>query len=101
MKCTPSKLGDRCCKNAVVLFNENSVCRSEHVYACLEIWTNYCSSNFRELRPQHRRLAEITEMIHTASLMHDDVLDESDTRRGMYFELAVFLCTAGLTGVRR
>lgn len=36
----------------------------------------------RELRPQHRRLAEITEMIHTASLMHDDVLDESDTRRG-------------------
>ncbi|XP_024515023.1 probable solanesyl-diphosphate synthase 3, chloroplastic isoform X1 [Selaginella moellendorffii] len=31
---------------------------------------------------QHRRLAEITEMIHTASLIHDDVLDESDVRRG-------------------
>jgi len=28
------------------------------------------------------RLAEITEMIHTASLIHDDVLDEADTRRG-------------------
>ncbi|XP_024398795.1 uncharacterized protein [Physcomitrium patens] len=39
-------------------------------------------SNIQELRPQHRRLAEITEMIHTASLIHDDVLDESDTRRG-------------------
>jgi len=28
------------------------------------------------------RLAEITEVIHTASLIHDDVLDEADTRRG-------------------
>jgi len=31
---------------------------------------------------QHRRLAAITEMIHTASLVHDDVLDGADTRRG-------------------
>lgn len=34
------------------------------------------------IQPKHRRLAEITEMIHTASLIHDDVLDESKTRRG-------------------
>ena len=32
---------------------------------------------------RHRRLAEITEMIHTASLVHDDVVDESATRRGV------------------
>ena len=31
---------------------------------------------------QYRRLAAITEMIHTASLVHDDVLDAADTRRG-------------------
>ena len=31
---------------------------------------------------KHRELAAITEMIHTASLVHDDVLDGADTRRG-------------------
>ncbi len=36
-----------------------------------------------EITPRHRRLAEITEMIHTASLVHDDVVDESEVRRGV------------------
>ncbi|PON98575.1 Solanesyl diphosphate synthase [Trema orientale] len=36
----------------------------------------------KELTTEHRRLAEIIEMIHTASLIHDDVLDDSDLRRG-------------------
>lgn len=31
---------------------------------------------------EHMRLAEITEIIHTASLLHDDVIDECDIRRG-------------------
>jgi len=34
------------------------------------------------LDPKAVRLAEITEMIHTASLLHDDVLDSSLERRG-------------------
>ena len=36
-----------------------------------------------QLTARHRRLAEITEMIHTASLVHDDVVDEASTRRGI------------------
>jgi len=35
------------------------------------------------LKSKHKRLAEITEMIHTASLVHDDVVDEASTRRGV------------------
>ncbi len=42
------------------------------------------------LTPRHRRLAEITEMIHTASLVHDDVVDEAATRRGIETVHSVF-----------
>lgn len=37
----------------------------------------------QEISTPHRRLAEITEMIHTASLVHDDVVDEASVRRGV------------------
>ena len=40
-------------------------------------------NNFYEILPEHKRLAEITEIIHTASLVHDDVIDECETRRGI------------------
>ncbi|XP_061966220.1 solanesyl diphosphate synthase 3, chloroplastic/mitochondrial-like isoform X1 [Populus nigra] len=36
-----------------------------------------------ELRKRQQSIAEITEMIHVASLLHDDVLDDADTRRGI------------------
>ena len=37
----------------------------------------------QDITPRHRRLAEITEMIHTASLVHDDVVDEAEIRRNV------------------
>merc|ERR1711968_307044 len=36
----------------------------------------------RPLCSEHNRLAMISEMIHTASLVHDDVLDSAEIRRG-------------------
>lgn len=36
----------------------------------------------RDLLPGQRAVAMISEMIHTASLVHDDVIDGSDKRRG-------------------
>ena len=34
------------------------------------------------IHTEQKRLAEITEIIHTASLVHDDIVDDCDTRRG-------------------
>jgi geranylgeranyl pyrophosphate synthase len=41
----------------------------------------YCQSLVAS--PSQKRLAEITEMIHTASLFHDDVIDKAETRRNV------------------
>ncbi|KAJ4758414.1 Geranyl diphosphate synthase [Rhynchospora pubera] len=35
------------------------------------------------LRARQQAIAKITEMIHVASLLHDDVLDDADKRRGI------------------
>jgi len=38
--------------------------------------------NDEELKRKQRLIAIISEMIHTASLVHDDILDHAETRRG-------------------
>ena len=40
------------------------------------------ASGVSEVSRSHRVIAAVVEMIHMATLVHDDVLDEADTRRG-------------------
>jgi len=40
-----------------------------------------CGKAAGQLRAEHLTLATVVEMIHTATLIHDDVLDEASTRR--------------------
>ena len=57
----------------------NLVCQM----SCISSWYDGCGpAPCSDLTAEQRRLAEITEMIHTASLVHDDVLDECSVRRG-------------------
>lgn len=37
---------------------------------------------FGDIQPNHHKLAAVVEFIHTATLLHDDVVDESSKRRG-------------------
>lgn len=36
------------------------------------------------MQANQRAIALITEMIHTASLVHDDVIDDASSRRGKH-----------------
>ena len=40
-----------------------------------------CAKAVGQVRAEHLKLATVVEMIHTATLIHDDVLDEASTRR--------------------
>lgn len=37
----------------------------------------------KKIKAEQKRLAEITEIIHTASLVHDDIIDDCEKRRGV------------------
>lgn len=50
-----------------------------HLTSC-NLWLDFVF--FSDLLPGQRAVAMISEMIHTASLVHDDVIDGSDKRRG-------------------
>lgn len=64
---------------------------SEHLFAAggkrirptIVFLVAQATSNSYKIRATQQRLAEITEIIHTASLVHDDVIDECEIRRGV------------------
>lgn len=45
---------------------------------------------FGTIKPEHHQLAAVVEFIHTATLLHDDVVDESAKRRGQSTANALF-----------
>ena len=45
---------------------------------------------FGKINTKHHHLAAIVEFIHTATLLHDDVVDKSSKRRGKYTANAIF-----------
>ncbi|MEQ1767068.1 MAG: polyprenyl synthetase family protein [Methylotenera sp.] len=45
---------------------------------------------FGTIKPEHHQLAAVVEFIHTATLLHDDVVDESAKRRGQNTANAIF-----------
>ena len=45
---------------------------------------------FGEIESQHHQLAAVVELIHTSTLLHDDVVDESSKRRGQSTANALF-----------
>lgn len=69
------------CVNALVAHIERY--RGKMLRPTLVLTTGVaCAPTPRQLTDDHRVVATVTEMVHMATLVHDDVLDEAAVRRG-------------------
>ena len=55
-----------------------------------------CACNYNQTNIEHHELACVIEFIHTATLLHDDVVDHSDKRRGEQTANAVWSNSASV-----
>ena len=55
-----------------------------------------CGKLFSDIRPEHIRFAAMVELIHMASLLHDDVIDKAEMRRGQASANALWGDTAAV-----
>jgi hexaprenyl-diphosphate synthase len=71
---------DESITNPAILADENPSAPEQSTLTSLNHDAVYRPQD-SDILPSQRRLAEITELIHTASLLHDDVIDHSVSRR--------------------
>jgi len=67
----------------MLMLMASSLSREEATDAFLSVDVRPASAYPHELRRRQQRIAEVSEMIHVASLLHDDVIDTASTRRGL------------------
>ena len=68
------------CVNDLVRYVERF--RGKMLRPMLLLLVGHAAKAGGELVDAHRTLATVIEMVHIATLIHDDILDEADTRRG-------------------
>ncbi|MES1908798.1 MAG: hypothetical protein MHM6MM_001668 [Cercozoa sp. M6MM] len=91
------ELLERCMSDAADRLHMHMHMQEPGAHAETVVDESLCEQEVRPT-PRQRSLAQIAEMIHTASLLHDDVIDESDTRRGRQTVSALFGSKAAILG---